>query len=82
VRICKAGDQLPVPVSTESATQSRALKHTLQDIQTYTTQPVDVGVVDLREKADLRRRHGIVIWEEELELEGSTWSSDQFRNPR
>lgn len=42
---------------------------TLQHVQTNATQSVDVGVVDFGEEANLGRRHGIVIREEELELE-------------
>jgi hypothetical protein len=41
---------------------------TLENVETNATQSVDVGVVDLGEEADLGRGHGVVVWEEELEL--------------
>lgn len=47
--------------------------HTLQHIQADAAEPVDVGVVDLGEEADLRWRHGVVVGEEELELEDAAW---------
>ena len=40
------------------------MEHTLEDIETDTAKLVNVGVVDLGEKPDLRRSHGIVIWQE------------------
>ena len=42
---------------------------TFQDIQTDTTKLVDIGMVDLGQKPNLGRSHGIVIWQEELKLE-------------
>ena len=45
----------------------------LQDIETDTAQLVDIRVVDLGEKANLGRGHGVVVWEEELEVEDATW---------
>lgn len=45
----------------------------LQDIETDTAQLVDIRVVDLGEKANLGWRHGVVVWEEELEVEDATW---------
>lgn len=44
---------------------------TLQDVEANTTQLVDVWVVDLGQEANLGRSHGVVFWEEELELEDS-----------
>ena len=46
---------------------------TLEDIETDATQPVDVGVIDLGEEAHLGRRHGVVVGEEQLELEDATF---------
>jgi hypothetical protein len=46
---------------------------TLEDIETDATQPVDVWVVDLGQEADLGRGHGVVIGEEELELEDAAY---------
>ena len=48
---------------------------TLQDVQTDSAKAVDVGVVYLGKEADLGRGHGIVVRQEELELEDSTWRS-------
>jgi hypothetical protein len=67
VRICKAGDQLPASseVSQINYTQrlhKETIQHTLQDVQTDTPQLVNIWVVDLCEKPDLRWSHGIVIW--------------------
>ena len=45
---------------------------TLQHIQADATEPVDVGVIDLRQEADFGWGHGIVVWEEEFELEDTT----------
>lgn len=42
---------------------------TLEDVEANAAQPVDVGMVDLGEEADLGRSHGVVVWQEELELE-------------
>jgi len=50
---------------------SRTLKH----VQAYSSKTIDVWVVYLCEKADLGRRHRIVVWQEELELEFTTWMS-------
>lgn len=55
---------------------------TLQDVQADSTEFVNVGVVDLGQESDLWRCHGVVVWQEELELEysscdGSVWSSRQ-----
>lgn len=72
VRICRAGDQLPKLVS--------VWKHvvyggspTLQNVQTNSTETIDVGVVDLGKEADLGRSHGVVVGQEQLELEDSAW---------
>lgn len=45
---------------------------TLEDVEADATQLVDVGVVDLGKEADLGRGHGVVIREEEFELEDAT----------
>lgn len=47
-------------------------KLTLQHIKADTAELVDVRVVDLREKTDLGRRHWVIIWEEEFEVEDAT----------
>lgn len=44
---------------------------TLQDVQTDSTEAVDVGMVDLCEEANLGWCHGIVIRKEEFEFENS-----------
>jgi hypothetical protein len=48
---------------------------TLQDIEADAAELVHVGVEDLSEEADLGRRHGVVVGEEELELEDAACSS-------
>jgi basic membrane lipoprotein Med (substrate-binding protein (PBP1-ABC) superfamily) len=72
VRICRAGDQLPMLVSV-----CNLVVHgdgpTLQDVQTNSTETVDVGVVDLGKEADLGWSHGVVVGQEQLELEDSAW---------
>lgn len=47
----------------------------LEDVETNTTQAIDVGVVDSCEEAYLRRAHRVVVWKEELELEDAAWNS-------
>jgi hypothetical protein len=42
---------------------------TLEDVEANTAQSVNVGVVDLGEEADFGRGHGVVVREEQLELE-------------
>lgn len=49
--------------------QRRRQRLALENIEANATQPVDVWVVDLGEEADLGRGHGVVVGEEELELE-------------
>ena len=46
---------------------------TLQDVQTNSTETVDVGVIDLGKEADLGWSHGVVVGQEQLELEDSAW---------
>lgn len=43
--------------------------YTLEHIQTYPAQPVDIRMVDLGQESDFWRSHRVVIWEEEFELE-------------
>lgn len=47
-------------------------QHTLQDVEADTAQLVDVGVEDLGQEANLGGDHGVVVGEEELELEVTT----------
>ena len=42
---------------------------TLQHIKTNASKTVDVGVVDLGQEPNLRWRHGVVVRQEQLELE-------------
>jgi hypothetical protein len=44
----------------------------LQNVQADATEPVDVGVIDASQKAYPRWAHGVVVREEELEVELST----------
>jgi hypothetical protein len=68
VRIWRAGDQLPVGISKSFGNYMRICP-TLQDIKADAAQPVDVWVVDFGEEADLGRSHGVVVGEEQLQLE-------------
>lgn len=45
------------------------MRRTLEDVEADTAELVNVGVEDLGEEADLGRGHGVVVGEEELELE-------------
>lgn len=47
-------------------------ERTLQDIEADSAELVNVGVKDLGEESDLGRRHGIVVGQEQLELEHAT----------
>lgn len=42
---------------------------TLQDVQADSTEAIDVGVVDLGKEANLGWRHGVVVRQEQFELE-------------
>lgn len=44
---------------------------TLQDVKADTAKLIDVGVEYLSEEANLRRRHRVVVGEEQLELKGA-----------
>lgn len=50
-------------------------KFTLEDVKADTAKFVDVGMEDLGKKSDLGRRHGVVIGEEEFELENAACNS-------
>lgn len=50
--------------------QHRAPGLALQDVQAYAPAEVDVGVVDGRLERHVRRGVGVVVREEDLELEG------------
>jgi hypothetical protein len=71
VRIWSAGDQLSIRCMSQSVILSSTLlaSRTLQNIQADAAQLVDVGVVYLGQEPDLGRVHGVVVGEEELELE-------------
>lgn len=47
---------------------------TLQHVQAYPAQAVDVWVVDLGQEANLGRRHRVVVREEQLQLEHAVYS--------
>lgn len=47
---------------------------TFEDVEAYTAEPVDVGVVDLGKEADFGRGHGVVVGEKQLELEDAACS--------
>ena len=45
---------------------------TLKNVEADAAQLIDVGVKDLGQEADLGRRHGVVVGEEQLEFEDAT----------
>lgn len=57
---------------------------TFQDIEADTAKLVDIWVEDLGKKADLGRCHGIVVREEQLQLECATYNRpvSSARQPR
>ena len=80
VRIWRAGDQLSVTdLISLGESNHVSLGHTLQHVQAYPAQFVDVGVVDLSEESDLWRRHWIVVGEEEFKFEDATCNTFQHR---
>jgi hypothetical protein len=81
VRICSAGDQLPEHVSRSLHTWS--VGHlTLQNIEANAAQPVDVGVIDLGQEADLGGCHRVVVWQEKLEFENAAYVLSVTERPR
>jgi hypothetical protein len=46
---------------------------TLEDVKTDTAELIDIGMIDLGQEANLGRSHGVVVWEEELELEDASY---------
>lgn len=50
----------------------RITELTLEHVEADSAELVDIRVVDLGEEADLGRRHGVIVGEEELELEYTT----------
>jgi hypothetical protein len=47
-------------------------ERTLENIQADATKLIDVGMVDFGQESDLWWGHGVIIWEEQLELEDAT----------
>lgn len=47
--------------------------HTFQDIETNAAELVDVGVINLGQESDLRWGHRVVIWQEQLEFEDTSF---------
>lgn len=78
VRIWRAGDQLSVNLSARlhrtarTISKGACLMRTFQNVKADTAKLVDVGVKYLGEEADLGRCHGIIIREEQLQLECAT----------
>lgn len=54
------------------------MEGTLEDIEAYAAQLINVRMVNLREKSNLRWSHGVVVREEEFELEDTGWSVDKL----
>ncbi len=46
---------------------------TFEHIQAYSTKLIDIGVVDFSKKSYLWWRHGIIVWEEELEFKNASY---------
>ena len=63
----------PVTWPMSAAAKDSKQVPTLQDVQTDPAEFVNVGVVYLGQEADLGRSHGIVIGQEQLELENAAW---------
>ena len=76
VRICKAGDQLPLNISI-LLLSLKICWLTLQYIQTDTAKLIDVGVIYFCEKSNLGWSHGIVVWEEQFKLEDTPYNTGQ-----
>lgn len=75
VRIWRAGDQLSVDLSAccpISGQMRDCHMRTFQDVETDAAKLVDVWVEDLGEKSNLGRCHGVVVREEQLQLECAT----------
>jgi hypothetical protein len=68
VRICKAGDQLPVCVSLLPHEHFPGCR-TLENVQANSAQFVNIWVVDLCQEANLWRSHWVVVGKEKFELE-------------
>lgn len=49
---------------------------TLQDVEADTAELVNVGVVDLGQKANLRGRHGVFLGQEQLQLEDTAYDAE------
>ena len=43
--------------------------YTFQDVEADTTKLVNIGVVNLSQEANLRRRHRVLLGQEQLQLE-------------
>lgn len=67
--------QLYVSSRSQDSTSKEAKKktHTLQNVQTDTTQLVDIWMIDLGEKSNLGRRHGVIVREKELKLKNPAY---------
>lgn len=72
VRICSAGDQLPLQCE-NLCPSSKAGQLTLQNVQAYPTELVNIRMVYFGQEANLWGSHGIVVREKKLELEDSTY---------
>lgn len=73
VLICKAGDQLPVTAPLARFYMTCIPRLTLQDVETDSSQLVDVWMVNFGQEPDLGRCHGIVVWKEKFEFEDAPW---------
>lgn len=79
VRIWRAGDQLSVNLLASARCAAGCLDQggdchmrTFQDVKADAAELVNVGVEYLGQEADLGWRHGVVVREEQLQLECAT----------
>jgi hypothetical protein len=63
-----------VSLSARTISKWKWCRVTFEHVEADSTKLIDVGVEDLREKPNLGRGHGVVVWKKELELEDTSWS--------
>jgi hypothetical protein len=56
----------------------RGITLTLEHVQANPAQAVDVRVIDPGQEADLGRRHRVVVWKKQLQLEHAPYSSQSW----
>ena len=61
-----------IPRAARTLDRDGCYMHTFQDVEADAAKLVDIGVEYLGEEADLGRCHGIIVREEQLQLECAT----------